>query len=830
MNTKTTLLLALFATSLFATGAPPRKAFKSQPPHPVAKTPSPAKVSEASLTPRTAAVLPAIAVTIDAKNIRHKIDPNIYGVAFANTSRFSDQLKDLGSTINRWGGNAVSTHNWQYNVTNRAKDYFFENIPDVDNGTAGQAADQQFINPTLLESRDALMTIPLLDKTPKQPPASGDGVLCSFDIDLHPEYLNQNCCHEFDVANRPRCGDGRSTQYDNTHFEYPRLFINDVNDDYDATTSAFQAGWIDHMVTAHGNGGAGGVKFYALDNEPSLWSFDHWDMHPTGASALEVWTKMAEYGAMIKAHDGTSLTSGVEEWGWTGYFFSGADQEALRVSNYQNHPDHDQYGDYVPWLLQQSRNYEETTGTRILDYVALHFYPQGDTPQTHFEFTNDNDQVTQLLRNRSTRSLWDPQYQDQSWIGQGPEGGIVKLIPRMREWANTNYPGTKIAVTEYSWGAEGNDTNDSTDIGFINGATAQADILGILGREGADMAVRWTAPPSTYFLSLPYKAFQMYRNYDGNRKTFGDLSLDVAVHDPNVLDPAKQDDIADDIAVFGALRSTDGAMTVMIISKTLPSAGGVTRTINLNVSDFTSSGNVQLWQLTSSNNIANIANIAFASPTTFTVPPQSITLLVIPGSYVAAPTNLVANATSAMVPLTWSGTGAKYHVYRKAGSNPAYVEITTGSCNQPTVTNCFDNAVTTGTAYLYKVQAENAGGKLSGFSNVDIATPFAFTDNLINVPPPQPVVPIKATHITELRTAIDAMRTVTGLGSFTYSDAGLGAGTNINAAQIREMRRAINQVFATLGIPQRTYVDPVVTSAVTPVTRYQIQDLRFATQ
>ena len=39
---------------------------------------------------------------------------------------------------------------------------------------------------------------------------------------------------------------------------------------------------------------------------------------------------------------------------------------------------------------------------------------------------------------------------------------------------NTYYPGLKIDVSEYNWGAEGN----------MNGATAQADIVGIFGRQG----------------------------------------------------------------------------------------------------------------------------------------------------------------------------------------------------------------------------------------------------------------------------------------------------------------------------------------------------------
>ena len=41
----------------------------------------------------------------------------------------------------------------------------------------------------------------------------------------------------------------------------------------------------------------------------------------------------------------------------------------------------------------------------------------------------------------------------------------------MQQWVDQNYPGTKLAITEYRWGA----------LDSITGAIAQADILGIFG-------------------------------------------------------------------------------------------------------------------------------------------------------------------------------------------------------------------------------------------------------------------------------------------------------------------------------------------------------------
>jgi len=149
---------------------------------------------------------------------------------------------------------------------------------------------------------------------------------------------------------------------------------------------------------------------------------------------------------------------------------------------------------------------------------------------------------------RSTRSLWDLTYTDESWIGDK-----VRLIPRMRDWVAGNYPGTKLAITEYNWGG----------LEHINGALAQADVLGIFGREGLDLATLWGPPgsnqPGAY-------AFRMFRNYDGAGHGFGETSI-AAVSD----DQAK-------LAVYAAQRSSDSALTVVIINKT---AAGLTSSVSL---------------------------------------------------------------------------------------------------------------------------------------------------------------------------------------------------------------------------------------------------------
>jgi len=178
------------------------------------------------------------------------------------------------------------------------------------------------------------------------------------------------------------------------------------------------------------------------------------------------------------------------------------------------------------------------------------------------------------------------------------------LIPRLKNWISTSYPGTLTGITEYNWGAENH----------INGATAQADILGIFGREGLDMAARWATPAST---TPTYKAMKMYRNYDGAGSAFGETS--VAATTVNV----------DTVAAFAAQRSADGALTVMVVSKYLSANTPVT----INLANFAQSGAVQVWQLTAVNAVNHLPAIALTGNSfVASLPPQSITLFVVPGT------------------------------------------------------------------------------------------------------------------------------------------------------------------------------------------------------
>ena len=114
-----------------------------------------------------------------------------------------------------------------------------------------------------------------------------------------------------------------------------------------------------------------------------------------------------------------------------------------------------------------------------------------------------------------------------------------------------------------------------------------------------------------------YKAMQMYRNYDGQGATFGDSSVSATVPNP------------DDLSAFAALRSGDGAMTVMVINKDLSNAASIMMTL----AHFNQAGTAKVFQLTSSNVIEQLSDVSWSNGVLkATEPAQSITLYILPAS------------------------------------------------------------------------------------------------------------------------------------------------------------------------------------------------------
>jgi hypothetical protein len=249
------------------------------------------------------------------------------------------------------------------------------------------------------------------------------------------------------------------------------------------------------------------VHAYILDNEPSLWNITHRDVHPNPTTYDELLERTIAYAAAIRRADPEATIAGPAEWGWNGYLYSAEDREV----GFRRRPDRRSHGDVplVPWYLRTLREHEQRTGTRVLDLLDLHYYPMGNAIGSGSE--GATDPATSALRIRSTRSLWDPTYVDESWVKQP-----VRLLPRMREWIQENHPGLGISIGEWGFGAEHH----------MSGGLAAAEALGRFGTEGLTSAYYWPTPAEN---SPAYWAFRAYRNFDGNGGHFLDRSVPVRV-------------------------------------------------------------------------------------------------------------------------------------------------------------------------------------------------------------------------------------------------------------------------------------------------------------
>jgi uncharacterized protein YkwD len=122
--------------------------------------------------------------------------------------------------------------------------------------------------------------------------------------------------------------------------------------------------------------------------------------------------------------------------------------------------------------------------------------------------------------------------------------------------------------------------------------------------------------------------------------------------------------------------------------------------------------------------------------------------------------------------------------------------------------------------YSYRAELYDYNQQLIATSNIDVAVVGAnFSDD--------PLVAgqsIHSTHISELLSATNTLLTAGGLPPITISDA--GPGQPIRASHMTTLRNAINQARAALGIANVQWTDAIVPGAM--MRAAQIMELRDA--
>jgi hypothetical protein len=88
---------------------------------------------------------------------------------------------------------------------------------------------------------------------------------------------------------------------------------------------------------------------------------------------------------------------------------------------------------------------------------------------------------------------------------------------------------------------------------------------------------------------------------------------------------------------------------------------------------------------------------------------------------------------------------------------------------------------------------------------------------------------VRAAHFTELRGAIDTLRSRQGLAAFGWTDSSLAVGaTTIKRVHLAELRVAVSAIYAARGLAAPAWTDPTVTAGATTVRAVHITELRAA--
>src|SRR5271156_1101044 len=436
-------------------------------------------------------------LTVDAAGNPHPINPDVYGIA--NYGLDAGFAKEIQVPNIRWGGDGTTRYNWQVDSSNAGFDWYFMGGNGEATATPSASADLMINTYKTASNAHTLLTIPIIPYVNKSAAWT-----CSFPVSV---YGAQQSTNPYVHPNGDNCGNSITTGG-------VQLLDNNIYANHIDNTAALQQGWIQHLLSTFGTAANGGVPYYQLDNEPGGWSNTHRDVEPAQPDYNTIIALGQQYAAMIKQTDPTAKVFGPVDFTLGGWIGTPSQQNNLYAGQY---------------YLQQMAAYHQKNGKRVLDYFDEHYYPQ---------FTAAPSQLA------STRTFWDPTYTGGTWVEQSYFHGPMQLIPRFQQWIAHYYPGTKLAFSEYS-----------IDSGkkLITDALAEADVLGIFGRQGVDLANMWTAPATTDPIAY---AFRLYRNYNGHGGQFGNTSVLASS-----TNPAK-------LSIYGALRSSDGALTLIVINKT----------------------------------------------------------------------------------------------------------------------------------------------------------------------------------------------------------------------------------------------------------------------
>ncbi len=409
-----------------------------------------------------------------------------------------------GVTMDRFGGNRFSAYNWENNYSHAGVDFQHQNDDFLSSSRTPAAAVTARVTAARQRGAATIVTVPMIGYVAADAAGPVDTLDATRTTRLATRFKVSAPTKPTALSTSPNTNDG---------IVYQDEFVF-------ALTRAFPGATGEQTTPL----------MFSLDNEPDAWHGTHKAILGDSADNPSR-PRLQTYEGFLATS--IAYATAIKRVAPDAIVFGPAFATYAGVLTLGRYPQPDpQHGtrSFVEFYVERVAQAERAAGKRLVDVLDLHWYPAIGTSRG--EITNDyaeQDAPMINARVQSPRSLWDPTFDEHSWVS-GVTNGPIKLIPRLRAIIQQYNPGMKIAFTEYYYGRGGD----------ISGGIAQADILGIFGREGVFAASLW---PQSGVYAQPYAgngdrayayvfgAFRNFVDYDGRGARFGDTGLGTTVSD-----------------------------------------------------------------------------------------------------------------------------------------------------------------------------------------------------------------------------------------------------------------------------------------------------------
>jgi hypothetical protein len=509
-------------------------------------------------------------VTAANVNITYNINTDVNRAPISKYIYGTNSTGDANYTVVRSGGNRLTAYNWENNWSNAGADWYYENDQGLDSNTTPGDYVSSFRNSCISNKQDSVVTLQMAGY-----------------VSIPPKI-------EITLATQS----APSIYFKSVVFAKGAPFCSPPGSPNTSDANVYMDEFVNFLVSKYGHAGnPNGVKFYCLDNEPDIWSdgnqgATHPEVHPAHPTCAEYRDKSIAISTAVKNVDPNAQMLGPVSYGFGGYL------------NFQGAPDWGTVGSGYDWFLSyyldKMRVASNTAGKRLLDALDVHWYPEA-SDVNNVRITNFmNYRANWDARMQAPRSLWDPTYVENSWIGTWYRS-YLPIIPRLKSSINTYYPDTNLTITEYDYGAQTH----------WSGGIATSDVLGIFGKYGVYLATYWG--DGNYVDT----AIRMYTNYDNAKSKFGDT--EVYATDSNI--------VASSIyaSVFNGYASE---LHLIVINKNIDNA--VTGTFNITSPQHFRSGSVWKFDsndpnITATTGVYSITNNSFS----YTIPNLTVCHIVL---------------------------------------------------------------------------------------------------------------------------------------------------------------------------------------------------------